>query len=468
MSMDGKQVKNDSIPAVKIKADLAGAGLGSASGVLGVNTNQGLEVAGDNVRISATGSVTHTGGVHTHTVDTLQITGTPNSANDPSNKAYVDSIAEGRAWKQPAEVKDYLGSRTVVQINGLSPVSGQSVVAADGGTPSAGTSDALIVGDVAEFNGTDWKKIVSASGGFVPDGTRLLVHDETITLFAPLTDGTDESKFADFDGTSLTPATLTAPLDGEAILVRGNGSVNENKGYAFNTGDATWNQNAGAVITAGAGLSQSGNAFNVGAGNGIAVAADTVAVNPDTATGTGVAALSITSNGAGVAIDNDTIVHNNAGPDVLAVGANSIGIAEIAEGEAFAFTEATGTTETPGDNSTKFSTTAYTDAAVAAGGGGASISTNEREETSAATSGNESATGITLTATPAADIRLFINSGYEIIAGDKLSAAYFSVDSGTTARALGAAVSGDELIWNGVVAGYELAASDIVSLLYET
>ena len=463
MSMDGKQLKNDSIPAVKIKSDLAGAGLGSTNGVLDIQANQGLEVSGVNVRISATGSVTHTSGVHTHTVDTLQVTGTPNSANDPVNKATLDSTVEGRAWKQPAEVKDYLGSRTVVQINGLSPVAGQSVVAADGGTPSAGTSDILVAGDVAEFDGTQWKKIVSASGGFVPNGTRLLIHDETITLFAPLTDGTDESKFADFDGTSLTPATLTAPLDGEAILVRGNGSVNENKGYAFNTGDATWNQNAGAVITAGAGLSQSGNAFNVGAGNGITVGATDVAVNPDTATGVTVAALSITSNGAGVAIDNDTIVHDNGGPDVLSVGANSIGTAEIAEGEAFAFTEATGTTETPGDNSTKLATTAYADAA----GGGSSISTNEREETSAATSGNESATGITLSATPAADTRLQINGIGEIIAGDKLSAAYFSVDGGTNARALGAAVSGDELIWNGTVAGYELAASDIVSLLYE-
>ena len=42
MSMDGKQLQNDSIPAVKIKADLAGAGLGSASGVLAINANQGL------------------------------------------------------------------------------------------------------------------------------------------------------------------------------------------------------------------------------------------------------------------------------------------------------------------------------------------------------------------------------------------------------------------------------------------
>lgn len=466
MSMDGKQVKNDSIPAVKIKSDLAGDGLGSSSGVLGVNTNQGLEVAGDNVRISATGTVTHTSGVHTHTTETLQVTGTPNSANDPVNKATLDSTVEGRAWKQPAETKDYLGSRTVVQINGLTPVSGQSVVAADGGTPSAGTSDVLVAGDVAEFDGTNWKKIVSASGGFVPDGTRLLVHDETVTLFAPLTDGTDESKFADFDGTSLTPATLTAPLDGEAILVRGNGSVNENKGYVFNTGDATWNQNAGAVITAGQGMSQSGNAFNIGAGSGITVNANDVEVKSDTATGVTVAALSIVANGAGVAIDNDTIVHNNGGPDILSVGADSIGTAEIAEGEAFAFTESTGTTETPGDNSTKLSTTAYTDAAAAAAAG-SSLSTNEREETSSVTSGDGSATAITLSATPAADIRLEINGLGEIIAGDKLSAAYFSVDGGTNARALGAAVSGDQLIWNGAVAGYELAASDIVSLLYE-
>jgi len=146
---------------------------------------------------------------------------------------------------------------------------------------------------------------------------------------------------------------------------------------------------------------------------------------------------------------------------------DSVGIAEIDETAAYGFTTATSTTQSPGDNDTSLATTAYADAAAAAIATGV-ISANEREETSAVTSGDGAVTGITLTATPKGDIRLQINGLGEIIAGDKLSAAYFSADSGTTARALGAAVSGDELIWNGVVAGYELAATDDVALLYET
>jgi len=56
-------------------------------------------------------------------------------------------------------------------------------------------------------------------------------------------------------------------------------------------------------------------------GNGIAGGAgSTLSVASDTATGATVAAVSVTANGVGVAIDNSSIVHDNGGPDVLSVG----------------------------------------------------------------------------------------------------------------------------------------------------
>jgi len=44
---------------------------------------------------------------------------------------------------------------------------------------------------------------------------------------------------------------------------------------------------------------------------------------------------------------------------------------------------------------------------------------------------------------------------------------YFSGDSGTTARAIKDVVAGDQLFWNGTVAGYELQSTDRASFLYD-
>lgn len=148
-----------------------------------------------------------------------------------------------RQWLDDVATTLYLGSRTIAQINGLTPSAGDSVVASSAGTPTAGASDALVAGDVAEYDGTQWKKIVSASGGFVPVGTFLLVSSST--LFAPLTDVTDRNKVARFNGTSNTP-TLASPADGDVHLVKGDGSIRENRAYSFNSGTG-WVQSSGPV-----------------------------------------------------------------------------------------------------------------------------------------------------------------------------------------------------------------------------
>ncbi len=135
---------------------------------------------------------------------------------DAVNKSQLDAIAAGVSWRDPAAVNGYHANLTIAGINGLTPAKGDAVVATDAGTPTAGTSDALAAGDLAEFDGTSWKLIVANSGGFVPVGTRAIIST-VATLTTPLTPATDEGKIAVFDGISNTPTFITL-VDGDALL----------------------------------------------------------------------------------------------------------------------------------------------------------------------------------------------------------------------------------------------------------
>lgn len=115
----------------------------------------------------------------------------------------------------------YAGSRTVAELNALSPQKGEAYVATGAtDTPTAGTSDELDEGDLTEFDGTSWKKTVDNASSFPPAGTRALVASSVAgyTLRAPLSHPGDSSKIAEWDGTSLTPS-LSVPAGGQSTTV---------------------------------------------------------------------------------------------------------------------------------------------------------------------------------------------------------------------------------------------------------
>jgi len=95
---------------------------------------------------------------------------------------------------------------------------------------------------------------------------------------------------------------------------------------------------------------------------------------------------------------------------------------------------------------------------------------NKEEAVTGTTSGDEARTFITMAATPAADGYVGVSvNGILYIVGDgvKTKDAYFSADGGTTAKAMTAIASGDELIWNGVIAGFNLETTDNIALYYD-
>ncbi len=98
------------------------------------------------------------------------------------------------------------------------------------------------------------------------------------------------------------------------------------------------------------------------------------------------------------------------------------------------------------------------------------VQTVQQNLVPAATSGNYSATGITIQYTPYADgaINVLVN-GISVLEGDgiKTSEVYFSADGGATAKAIADIAAGDQLIWNGHVAGFDLTSDDKIDIEYQ-
>lgn len=148
------------------------------------------------------------------------------------HQADIDALTG--TWTSVVAV-GYQGSRTVTQINALSPSKGDVYVATDSGTPSAGSSDALTAGDVTEYNGTSWKKLLDGVNSVVPAGTVLVIGNGT--LVSPLTDTVDEKKYATFDGLTNTP-TISNSTAGDKRVVSNATSVSYGQVFELAT---TWN-----------------------------------------------------------------------------------------------------------------------------------------------------------------------------------------------------------------------------------
>lgn len=85
-----------------------------------------------------------------------------------------------------------------------------------------------------------------------------------------------------------------------------------------------------------------------------------------------------------------------------------------------------------------------------------------------AVTADATSTGLAITNTPASSgiVRVIVNGvAAEVGFGDKTKDCYFSGDTGSTARALGAIVATDVLYWNGS-SSYSLATDDLIDFVY--
>lgn len=198
-------------------------------------------------------------------------TNTPAAATDIANKAYVDAVAQGLSIKASVRAATTGVLPANAYLNGVSGVGATITKTAPFATLPAQDGVTLLVGD------------------------RLLVKDETggnapnngIYLVTSV-------------GSGVAPWILTRALDNDeatefpgAFTFVEEGTVNASAGFVcttpapviVGTTPIVWTQFSGAgQITAGAGLTKTGNTLNVGTGDGIQVDADSVTVKLDGAT----------------------------------------------------------------------------------------------------------------------------------------------------------------------------------------
>lgn len=109
--------------------------------------------------------------------------------------------------------------------------------------------------------------------------------------------------------------------------------------------------------------------------------------------------------------------------------------------------------------------------------GGSQIPTNgiltyvdKNIQVTKATEGNNSETGVFITHSPYYDSYVMVEvNGISVEVGDNIETAsvYFSSNNGISPVEIEAIRAGDQLIWNGDIAGFELEVGDDVNLIYE-
>jgi len=275
----------------------------------------------------------------------IQNLASPALANDAASRTFVENLVSGLLWLEPADVRNLVGNATVATLDALGAVGGDAYVVTDAGTLTRG-SVLVAAGDLVEDDGTNWKKISTNSGGFVPVGTRAILAKVT-ALIAPYTNSTDDNKVGTFTGASNT-ATLVSPASGNSILIHdsaNNPSIGyyDNSGFVFEGAGPTgsWIQWTGAAgINAGDGLVKNGNTLDIGdAGRGIQVNANNVEFSVSEVAGNGItvganawviavdaadSSLLVDVNGVSIAlngVDSSRIAYNAVGSNQIAYNA---------------------------------------------------------------------------------------------------------------------------------------------------
>ena len=249
--------------------------------------------------------------INAATGSTISMVDAPTSANELTNKAYVDAlVAAGASWKNPvvdSDLVDVLAAEaaTPVATYGLSAGDGVAFIATAGFTTTLGGGTPLVVsaGDIYNLQmvtGSTWdyslvetpltagdRFIISAEHGTIGTGLSSLVVDgfalanADLIEFTGTGDGSSAASWAVPDGRSGNAGGGTEIAQGVTVLNADPDSIHYGHTFLYDAVSNSWVEISGpGSIGAGVGLSYTGTTLNVGMGAGIiALPADEVGVD---------------------------------------------------------------------------------------------------------------------------------------------------------------------------------------------
>jgi len=319
---------------------------------------------------------------------------------------------------------------------------------------------------------TDLENADTIDGVALVTGDRVLVKDQADAtengIYVVAASGAP-SRAADADQGDLTGGMFVFVEEGTANA--DNGFVCTTNGTpTLGTDDVGFAQFSGAgSVTAGAGLTKTGNQLDVQVdGVGIEISADTLQLKDSGVVTAKLADAGVTADKLAAAVAGEGLA-GGAG-SALSVDLNELTDTAIdLSADSIVFIDAT-------DNATRKESAA--DFATALAGAGvtatngqltaARLSGGDQFETASATTADGDSSGVSIAATPEGMVQVFVNGIMVELKGDKTGECYFSADGGTTARTISNIAQNDILYWNGSVAGYQLEATDKITLVYET
>ena len=259
--------------------------------------------------------------------------GTPSAGTDAVTKDYVDLAVNGLSWKDSVKAATTvsLALAGAVTLDGVSVVAGDRVLVKNQTDPTQNGIYTVTAGAWTRTPDADIEAELLGAAVFVQQGTTQADTAWIMTANAPITVGTTGLPWAQFgagatylagQGLTLTGSTFDVGA-GTGILVAAD-TVSVDTSTIATVASVNGKADKTTALTAGAGLTGGGDlsaarTFDVGAGTGITVAADAVAL--DTAytdaryalAATGAKRYAVDVGGASAQV----ITHNLATTDVI-------------------------------------------------------------------------------------------------------------------------------------------------------